>query len=95
MSGTWRPRSIGVDSATGKEAFVVARPGSFLEGLADVQALETAGVLVAVVGAVLEAGEASEVELAALVSPLHAALEEVVGMMTVDATADDGVEDGD
>ncbi|WP_405584919.1 hypothetical protein [Streptomyces sp. NBC_01092] len=94
MSGTWRPRSIGVDPATGKEAFVVARPGSLLEGLADAQALETAAVLVAVVGAVLEAGEASEGELAALVSPLHAALEEVVGMMMVDATADDGVADG-
>ncbi|GGJ15611.1 hypothetical protein [Streptomyces brasiliensis] len=78
-----RPRSLGVDPATGKEAFVVARPGGFLEALADVYALETAAVLVAVVKAVLEAGEASDVELAALVRPLHAALEECVGMMAV------------
>jgi hypothetical protein len=54
-----------VDPATGKEAFV---------------AVEAAAVLVAVVGAVLEAGEASDVELAAFVRPLHAALDECVGM---------------
>lgn len=95
MSSAWCPRSLGVDPVTGKEAFVVARPGSFLEGLADAQALETAAVLVAVVGAVLEAGEASDVELAALVSPLHAALEECVGMMAGDAEADGGVADGE
>lgn len=81
-----RPRSLGVDPATGKEAFVVARPGGFLEALADTYALETAAVLVAVVGAVLEAGEASDAELAALVAPLHAALDECVGMMTVDVS---------
>ncbi|MEU0739125.1 hypothetical protein [Streptomyces sp. NPDC006134] len=80
MNG-WRPRSIGVDPATGKEAFVVARPGGYLETLADLHALEAAAVLVAVVGAVLESGEASDVELAAFVSPLHAALDECVGMM--------------
>jgi hypothetical protein len=78
---TWRPRSIGVDPATGKEAFVVARPGGHLETLADMHALEAAAVLVAVVGAVLERGEASDAELAAFVSPLHAALDECVGMM--------------
>lgn len=82
MSGnTWRPRSIGIDPATGKEAFVVARPGSLLETLADLHALEAAAVLVTVVGAVLEAGEVSDVELAAFVPPLHAALDECVGMM--------------
>ncbi|EST31593.1 hypothetical protein [Streptomyces roseochromogenus] len=81
---TPRYRSIGVDPATGKEAFVVARPGGLLEALADAQALETAAVLVAVVGAVLEAGEASDLELAALVPPLHAALDECVGMIVAD-----------
>ncbi|MFJ9813865.1 hypothetical protein ACIRU3_01090 [Streptomyces sp. NPDC101151] len=80
----WRPRSLGVDPATGKEAFVVTRPGGLLESLADAHALETAAVLVALVGAVLEAGEASDIELAALVRPLHAALDDCVGMMAAD-----------
>lgn len=84
MSGAWRPRSLGVDPATGKEAFVVARSGSLLEALADRHALEAAAVLVTVVGAVLEAGDVSDVELAAFVSPLHAALEECVGIMAAD-----------
>ncbi|MEU6143179.1 hypothetical protein ABZ848_22775 [Streptomyces sp. NPDC047081] len=79
-----RPRSLGVDPATGKEAFVIARPGGFLESLADAHALEAAAVLTAVVGAVLEAGEASDAELAALVPPLHAALDDCVGMMAAD-----------
>ncbi|MEU7660118.1 hypothetical protein [Streptomyces lincolnensis] len=79
-------RSIGVDPATGKEAFVVAEPGGFLEGLADVHALKAAAVLVAVVGAVLEVGEASDAELAAFVPSLHAALGECVGIMTADRT---------
>ncbi|MEU6087547.1 hypothetical protein ABZ865_12185 [Streptomyces sp. NPDC047085] len=35
----------------------------------------------AVVGAVLEAGKASDAELAAFVPSLHAALDECVGMM--------------
>jgi hypothetical protein len=95
MSSTWRPRSLGVDPATGREAFVVARPGGFLEALADKHALEAAAVLVTVVGAVLEAGEVSDAELAAFVSPLHAALEECVGMMAVDAVPDGGVVDGE
>jgi hypothetical protein len=81
-----RFRSVGVDPATGKEAFVVAEPGGFLEGLADVQALKAAAVLVAVVGAVLEVGEASDAELAAFVPSLHAALEECVGIMAADRT---------
>ncbi|MEW2247031.1 hypothetical protein AB0907_06765 [Streptomyces sp. NPDC006975] len=81
MSASSRPRSLGVDPATGKEAFVVAEPGGFLEALADRYALETAAVLVAVVGAVLEEGRASDMELAAFVRPLHAALEECVDVM--------------
>ncbi|MFI2431505.1 hypothetical protein [Streptomyces sp. NPDC018693] len=79
-----RLRTLGVDPATGKEALVVARPGGFLEALADAHALETAAVLVEVVGAVLEVGEASDAELAAFVSSLHAALGECVGMMVRD-----------
>jgi hypothetical protein len=79
-----RLRSIGVDPATGKEAFVVARPGGLLEELADVHALKAAAVLVAVVGAVLEGGKSSDAELAAFVPSLHAALKECVDIMVAD-----------
>ncbi|BBC35188.1 uncharacterized protein SGFS_064820 [Streptomyces graminofaciens] len=81
---TSRLRSLGVDPGTGKEAFVVARPGGFLEELADVHALKAAAVLVAVVGAVLEGGRSSDAELAAFVPALHGALEECVGIMAAD-----------
>lgn len=74
-------RSLGVDPATGKEAFAVVRSGGLLEELADVHALKAAAVLVTVVGAVLEAGKASDTELAAFVPSLYAALEECVGIM--------------
>lgn len=81
-----RLRSLGVDPATGKEAFADARPGGFLDALADAHAVRAAAVLVAVVGAVLDAGNASDAELAASVSALHAALDECVDMMAaVDA----------
>ncbi|WP_282702860.1 hypothetical protein [Streptomyces sp. CC219B] len=83
-----RLRSLGVDPATGKEAFVVARSGGFLGALADAHALTSAVALVAVVGEVLETGEASEGELAAFVPSLHAALGECVDMIAVDAEAD-------
>jgi hypothetical protein len=79
-----RFRSLGVDSATGKEAFVLARPGGALEELADAHALKASAVLVTVVGAVLEAGRSSDAELAAFVPSLHAALEECVGIMATD-----------
>ncbi|MFC9290829.1 hypothetical protein [Streptomyces sp. NPDC057052] len=75
-----RFRSLGVDPATGREAFVDARPGGVLEELADTHALKAA-VLVTVVGAVLEGGRSSDTELAAFVPSLHAALEECVGIM--------------
>jgi hypothetical protein len=81
-----RFRSVGVDPATGKEAFVVAQPGGFLEELADAHALKAAAVLATIVGAVLEGGKASDVELAAFVPSLHAALEECVGIMVADRT---------
>ncbi|MGW0708154.1 hypothetical protein ACWD4G_19735 [Streptomyces sp. NPDC002643] len=83
-TSTSRMRSLGVDPATGKEALAVTRPGGLLEELADVRALKAAAVLVAVVGAVLEVGKASDAELAAFVTPLHAALEECVGVMAAD-----------
>jgi hypothetical protein len=76
-----RPRSLGVDPATGKEAFVIARPGGFLDALADAHALQSAAALAAIVGAVLQADNASDAELAALVPPLHAALDDCIGMM--------------
>ncbi|MEU8650284.1 hypothetical protein [Streptomyces sp. NPDC048737] len=79
-----RFRSLGVDPATGREAFVDARPGGVLEELADTHALKAAAVLVTVVGAVLEGGRSSDVELAAFVPALHAALEECVGIMAAD-----------
>ncbi|MGW2382420.1 hypothetical protein [Streptomyces sp. NPDC001658] len=79
-----RLRSLGVDPATGKEAFVVACPGGWLEELADMEALKTAAVLAAVVGAVLEGGKSSDAELAAFVPSLHAALEECVTIMATD-----------
>ncbi|MFE7173249.1 hypothetical protein [Streptomyces sp. NPDC057616] len=75
---------MGIDPLTGKEAFVVAQPGGFLEGLADARAIEAATALVAVVSAVLEGGKSSDAELAVLVPALHAALEECVAIMTAD-----------
>ncbi|EPD56975.1 MULTISPECIES: hypothetical protein [Streptomyces] len=76
-----RPRSLGVDPATGKEAFAVTCPGGVLEALADAHALQSAAALAAIVGAVLQADNASDAELAALVPPLHAALDDCIGMM--------------
>lgn len=79
-----RLRSLGLDPGTGKRSLAVTQPGGLLEELADVQALRAATVLVTVVGAVLEVGKASDAELAAFVPPLHAALEECVGIMAAD-----------
>ncbi|WP_328223729.1 MULTISPECIES: hypothetical protein [unclassified Streptomyces] len=83
MSGP-RLRSLGVDPATGREGFADTRPGGLLDALADTHALKAAAVLVTVVGAVLEAGRASDAELAAFVPALCAALEECVGIMSAD-----------
>ncbi|KFF96755.1 hypothetical protein IQ62_34735 [Streptomyces scabiei] len=83
MSGQ-RLRSLGVDPATGREALADTRPGGLLDAPANAQALKAATVLVAVVGAVLEVGEASDAELAAFVPALCAALEECVGIMAVE-----------
>ncbi|WP_216591544.1 hypothetical protein [Streptomyces brasiliscabiei] len=84
MSGA-RLRSLGADPATGREALADTRPGGVLEALADAQALKAAAVLVTVVGAVLEAGRASDAELAGFVPALCGALEECVGIMGADA----------
>ncbi|MGP2440516.1 hypothetical protein [Streptomyces sp. JW3] len=85
MSGsTSRLRSLGIDPVTGKEALAVTRPGGLLAELADAHALKAATVLVTVVGAVLEVGKATDTELAAFVTPLHAALEECVGILAAD-----------
>ncbi|MGP2440521.1 hypothetical protein [Streptomyces sp. JW3] len=81
---TSRLRSLGLDPDTGKEALAVTRPGGLLEELADAHALKAATVLVTVVGAVLEVGKATDAELAAFVTPLHAALEECVGILAAD-----------
>jgi hypothetical protein len=76
-----RLRSLGVDPATGKEAYAVTRPGGSLDAFADVHALRSAAALLAVVGAVLDAGRASDAELAAFVPSLHAVLGECLGMI--------------
>ncbi|MDX3521365.1 hypothetical protein [Streptomyces scabiei] len=76
-----RLRGLGVDPATGREAFADTRPGGLLDALADAHALRAAAVLVTVVGAVLDARKASDAELAAFVPALCAALEECVGIM--------------
>lgn len=89
MSGP-RLRSLGVDPATGREGFADTRPGGLLDALADTHALKAAAVLVTVVGAVLEAGRASDAELAAFVPALCAALEECVGIMSADVDGGDG-----
>ncbi|MCX3286830.1 hypothetical protein OR263_08915 [Streptomyces sp. NEAU-H22] len=79
-TSTPRLRSLGLGPDTGKEALAV----TLLEELAEEHALKAAAVLVTVVGAVLEVGKASDAELAAFVTPLHAALEECVGIMAAD-----------
>lgn len=92
----WRPpyerpprlRSLGVDPATGKEAYAVTRPGGVLDAFADAYALKSAAALLAVVGAVLDAGNASDAELAVFVPSLHAALSDCVGMVAADAEPD-------
>lgn len=77
-----QPRCLGIDAATGKTAYALARPGGLLERMADAHALESAAVLVALVGAVLESGQATDAELAAFVPALYEALSEVVAMVT-------------
>ncbi|MFH9821619.1 hypothetical protein [Streptomyces sp. NPDC017230] len=67
-------RYLGTDSATGKTAYAVPAPGGALERMADVTALESATVLTALVGEILETGAASESELSVFVPALHESL---------------------
>ncbi|GAA3227493.1 hypothetical protein MTQ10_17595 [Streptomyces sp. XM83C] len=69
-----RFRCLGFHPATGKDAYAVAVPGGILDALADVRVRQAAAALHAVVGAVLEAGKATDAELAAFVPSLHAVL---------------------
>ncbi|WP_231157266.1 hypothetical protein [Streptomyces sp. CNZ748] len=68
---------MGTDRATGKTMLALPEPGGALERMADVTALETATVVTAIVGEILEAGKASDAELSSFVPTLHAALCEV------------------
>ena len=72
-----QPRYIGTDTTTGKRAYAVTKPGGALERMADTTALETAAVVAAIVGEVLNAGKATDAELAAFVPVLLSALREV------------------
>lgn len=70
-------RYLGTDRATGKDIYCVPAPGGALERMADTTALETAAVVTAIVGEVLDAERASDSELAAFVPMLLAALREL------------------
>jgi len=72
-----QPRYIGTDTTTGKRAYAVTKPGGALERMADTTALETAVVVAELVGKALDAGKASDAELAAFVPVLLAALREL------------------
>jgi len=75
-----QPRYLGTDTTTGKRAYGLTAPGGALERMADTTALETAAVVATLVGEVLEAGKASDAELAAFVPVLLAALQELTGV---------------
>ncbi|MGA5434801.1 hypothetical protein ACPCIZ_22755 [Streptomyces cellulosae] len=70
-------RYLGTDATTGKSAYALPAPGGALERMADTTALETAAVVTALVGEVLDAGKATDAELAAFVPMLLAALREL------------------
>ncbi|MFJ3286740.1 hypothetical protein ACIPMW_15855 [Streptomyces sp. NPDC086669] len=71
-------RFLGQDPETGKSILVVPAPGGQLERIADIATLETASVLAALVGEILEDGTANEGELSAFVPALYEALCDVV-----------------
>lgn len=75
-------RYLGTDTTTGKRAYALPAPGGALERMADTTALETAAVVSALVGEVLDAGKASDAELAAFVPVLLAALRELTEVAT-------------
>ncbi|MFI6358870.1 hypothetical protein ACIBJF_41160 [Streptomyces sp. NPDC050743] len=73
-------RNLGYDAVTGKRAYALTEPGGLLDTMANVTALETASVLTALVGEVLEGGKASDAELAVFVPALFESLSEVVNV---------------
>ncbi|WP_392874535.1 hypothetical protein [Streptomyces sp. LN499] len=70
-------RTLGTDPNSGKTIYAVTEPGGALERLADETAVTAAATLVALIGEVLESGEASEAELAAFIPALYESLAEV------------------
>ena len=70
-------RYLGTDATTGKRAYVVPAPGSALERMADATSLKTAAVVAELVGEAVDAGKATDAELAAFVPVLLAALREL------------------
>ncbi|MFJ8597270.1 hypothetical protein ACIREM_00825 [Streptomyces shenzhenensis] len=73
------PRSLGVDSESGKPAWAITARGGLLEAAADIADLESATALLAVAEAVLSAGEVvSDAERGAFMAPLVNALRNVV-----------------
>ncbi|MET8127187.1 hypothetical protein [Streptomyces sp. NPDC005231] len=81
-----KPRSLGTDPNSGKTIYAVTEPGGALERLADETAVMAAATLLGVMDDVLEAGEATEAELAAFVPVLVESLSEVteVAARTID-----------
>jgi hypothetical protein len=75
-----QPRYLGTDATTGKRAYGLTAPGGALERLADSTALETAAVVAELVGEAVEAGKATDAELAAFVPVLLSALQELTGV---------------
>ena len=74
------PRFVGTDPASGRSILVVAEPGGALERLADVTAIEGGAALVALLGEIMETGNASDAELSAFVPTLMETLADVVGI---------------
>ena len=77
-----QPRYLGTDPTTGKRAYALTAPGGALERMADTTALETAAVVTRLVGEALDAGKATDAELAAFVPVLLAALRELTEVAT-------------
>jgi hypothetical protein len=72
-----QPRYLGTDATTGKRAYAVTKPGGALERMADSTAMNTAAVVTRLVGEAVDAGKATDAELAAFVPVLLAALQEL------------------
>lgn len=79
-----RLRLLGTDPETGKTAYALPAPGGALEALADLQTLEAATALHALSGTILEGGQATDAELAALVPALVNMLGDLVAVAARD-----------